>query len=127
MSTSLAPVRTVTEAWLGCVEEVISRGEGSGQLIHLVATVTAPGAELLRVRRSLDSFLARHDIPEVDTVAETILPISLLPDSVQKWNPLLTDDEQPAVVERERDLYAMYLDMLDILLSADGNHSGTYF
>jgi hypothetical protein len=126
MSHAVPPVQTISEAWLKCLEAVVG-GHASGRMVHVVSTITEPGSEINGIRAALETFLAKEGLPEIDTVAETIFPRSLISEPAHRWSPSLSPREEAPILRRERELFAAYSDMLEMLLSADGNRSGTYF
>jgi hypothetical protein len=97
-------------------------------MVHVMTTITQPGSEISGIRVALDTFLAAQALPEVTTVAETIFPQSLVAEPVRRWSPSLSPAEEAPILEREQELFRTYVDdLLELLLTADGNHSGTYF
>lgn len=125
MSELLPAVSSVSEAWLLSLERTAAFAEG--RAVHVISTVTEPGREIDSVRSVLDHALERSGAQSVQTVAETIFPTSLYPDPDIDWAPELTAVERDLLDQAAASLYAAYCDMLPLLLSANGNHSGTYF
>jgi hypothetical protein len=118
-------VASVSEAWLLGLERVAS--ESDGRLVHLVSTVTEPGAEITPVREVLDAALQAADKYSVDTVAETIFPSSLYPDPGFGWMPGIPTRTETELDSAAEALYSSYCDMLPLLLTSPGNSRGTYF
>lgn len=115
----------MSEAWLLGLERVAS--ESDGRLVHLVSTVTEPGAEITPVREVLDAALQAADEYSVDTVAETIFPSSLYPDPGFGWMPGIPTRKEAELDSAAEALYSSYCDMLPLLLTVPGNSRGTYF
>lgn len=128
MSTFVPPVATLSEAWLRTLDLVAAT---HGRLVHVVTTITEPGAEDDRIRAAIDAVLhggtGRRARQSVDTVAGTIFPSDLYRAVPYAWDPGLGEAEAAELDAAAADLYADYEDMLPLLLTADGNHSGTYF
>lgn len=122
---ALPTVASVSEAWALAFERAAA--EPAGRLVHLVSTVTDPGAELPAVRRVLDAALEAACSQVVDTVAGTIFPSSLYPDPGYGWIPGIAVDREAELDAAAQALYAGYCDMLPLLLTAAGNSRGTYF
>lgn len=121
----MPPAASLSEAWVLGLEQVVAAPDG--RLVHLVSTVTTPGSEETAVRQVLDAALDTAGKQSVATVAETIFPSSLYPDPGFDWMP---DIDQPGELELDRSaetLFASYIDMLPLLVSASGNNRGTYF
>src|SRR5207248_3199499 len=98
-----------------------------GRLVHLISTVTEPGTEIAAVRSVLDRTLEANGSQSVDTVAETIFPLSLYPNPGFEWVPGIPPDEEKELDDAANELYTSYCDLLPLLLTADGNTRGTYF
>jgi hypothetical protein len=122
---AMSPAASISEAWLCALERVVD--EPDGRAVHLVSTVTEPGTEVAAVRDVLDSALDRKGSKSVETVAETIFPSSLYPDPGVGWMPGIPRGMEDALDAAAAALYAAYCDMLPLLVTADGNKSGTYF
>lgn len=122
---ALPVVASLSEAWVLALERVLA--EPGGRLVHLVATVGNPGAEIPAVRRVLDEALEEAGSQSVDTVAETIFPSSLYPDPGYDWLPGISQDKEAELDAAADALYTSYTDMLPLLLTASGNSRGTYF
>jgi hypothetical protein len=122
---ALPIVASVSEAWTLALERVVA--EPGGRLVHLVSTVADPGAEIPAVRGVLDLALEAADKQAVDTVAGTIFPSSLYTDPEYGWMPGIAVDKEAELDAAADALYANYLDMLPLLLTASGNNRGTYF
>lgn len=122
---ALPVVASLSEAWVLALERVVA--EPGGRLVHLVATVSNPRTELPAVRRVLDDVLDQAESQSVNTVAGTIFPSSLYPDPGFDWLPGISQDKQAALDAAADALYASYVDMLPLLLTASGNSRGTYF
>jgi hypothetical protein len=122
---ALPTVASVSEAWVLALERVVA--EPGGRLVHLVSTVTDPGAELPPVRHVLDAALEAANSQAVDTVAGTIFPSSLYPDPGYDWMPGIAADKEAELDAAAEALYANYCDILPMLLTASGNNRGTYF
>lgn len=122
---AMPPVASVSEAWVLGLERVV--GEPDGRLVHLVSTVTEPGAEIASVRHVLDAALQAADKHSVNTVAETIFPSSLYPDPGFDWMPGVAAQKEAELDTAADALYSSYCDMLPLLLTAAGNNRGTYF
>ncbi len=122
---AMPPAASVSEAWLLGLERVVA--EPDGRLVHLVSTVTDPGAEFAPVRHVLDSALEAAGKHSVDTVAETIFPSSLYPDPGFNWMPGIAAQKEEELDAAADTLYSSYCDMLPLLLTAAGNGRGTYF
>lgn len=116
---------SVSEAWVLGLERVVAAPDG--RLVHLVVTVTEPGAELAPVRRALDSALEAADKHSVDTVAETIFPSSLYPNPGFDWMPGIAAQKEAELDAAADALYASYCDVLPLLSSIVANNRGTYF
>ncbi len=121
----MPPAASVSEAWLLGLERVVA--EPDGRLVHLVSTVTEPGAELAPVRHVLDSALDAVDKHSVDTVAETIFPSSLYPDPGFDWMPGIAPEKEAELDTAADALYSSYCDILPLLSSVAANNRGTYF
>lgn len=121
----MPPTASVSEAWVLGLERVAA--EPDGRLVHLVSTVTDPGSEHAAVRRVLESVLDAAGKHSVDTVAETIFPSSLYPDPGFDWTPGIDAQKETELDMAADALYASYIAMLPLLLSAAGNSRGTYF
>ncbi len=129
MSTYVPPVPTVSEAWLRTLELVEA---GGGRLVNVLTTVQRPELEIESVRALVDGLLSpgRRDgkaIQPVETVANTIFPISLYRDCGFDWDPSLPSEAERQLDEAASDLYEAYKTMLPELLTANGNRNGTYF
>jgi len=122
---AMPTVGSVSEAWVLGLERVVS--EPGGRLVHLVSTVSEPGAEIASVRRVLDAALDAAGKQSVDTVAETIFPSSLYPDPGFNWTPGIAADNEAELDTAADKLYTSYCDMLPLLSTAAGNSRGTYF
>lgn len=125
MSELLPPARSVSEAWLLSLERTAEAL--GGRAVHVISTVTEPGTEIESVRSVLDDALETAAAQSVETVAETIFPASIYPDPGASWSPGLSAAERDRLDRAAEVLYAAYSDMLPLLLTAIGNHSGTYF
>jgi hypothetical protein len=125
MSELLPCVRSVSEAWLLSLERTAEAP--GGRAVHVISTVTDPGAEIEAVRSVLDDALKTAGAQSVETVAETIFPASIYPDPGADWSPGLPTGERDRLDRAAEALYTAYSDMLPLLLTANGNHSGTYF
>lgn len=121
----MPPAASVSEAWLLGLERVVA--EPDGRLVHLVSTVTEPGAELAPVRHVLDSALDAVDKHSVDTVAETIFPSSLYPDPGFDWTPGIAPEKEAELDTAADALYSSYWDILPLMSSVAANNRGTYF
>lgn len=122
---AMPPASSVSEAWLLGLEHVVA--ERDGRVVHLVSTVTEPGAESAPVRLVLDSALEAAGKHSVDTVAETIFPSSLYPNPGFNWIPGIAAQKEAELDTAADALYTSYCDMLPLLLTAAGNGRGTYF
>lgn len=72
----LFPARDISEAWLLCMESLVSTGGTDANLMVEIAT----GEEVLSVRQELDGFYARQNsdrFAPVARVADTIFPADL--------------------------------------------------
>lgn len=118
-------VASVSEAWVLGLERVVAAPDG--RLVHLVSTVTEPGAEIAPVREVLEASLQAAGKHSVDTVAETIFPSSLYSDPGFDWMPGMPAEKQAELDAAAATLYSSYCDMLPLLLTAGGNNRGTYF
>jgi hypothetical protein len=125
MSELLHAVPSVSEAWLLSLERTAEAP--GGRAVHVVSTVTEPGTEIGPVRQVLDDVLAAAEAQPVETVAETIFPISLYPDPGIDWSPELAGRDQEALDQAAATLYESYTDMLPLLLTVSANSRGTYF
>jgi hypothetical protein len=125
MSELLSAVPSVSEAWLLSLER--AAGVADGRAVHVVSTVTEPGVEVEAVRRVLDKALEAADAQPVETVAETIFPVSLYPDPGFEWSPVLPQAEGEALDRAADSLYEAYAGMLSLLRTVSANRSGTYF
>lgn len=121
----MPPAPSVSEAWAAALERVV--GEPGGRAVHLVSTVTEPGAEVAAVRHVLDSALEGARSQSVDTVAETIFPSSLYPDPGFEWLPGIAAAMEEALDAAAATLYSSYCHMLPLLVTVSRNRSGTYF
>ncbi len=128
MSTFIPPAETISEAWLRTLETVSGAG---GRLVHVLTTVTVPGAEDPDIRALIDGVLEpgrrRPATQSVETVAGTIFPADLYRDVGFGWRPDLPADEAQALNDAAADLFDNYALMLPMLLTAQGNERGTYF
>lgn len=122
---ALPPAATVSEAWMLALERVVSAPQG--RLVHVVSTVTQPGTEIPEVRAVLDAALVEAGKQPVATVAETIFPRSLYPDTGFGWMPGIAADKEVELDSAASALYSSYSEMLPLLLTAPGNNRGTYF
>lgn len=126
MSTYIEPSRTVVEAWLATLMNV--HIAPNGRKVNVISTIAEPTCEgSASVRAAVDDFLASKECQPIEEVAETIFPISLLSEPRLQWHPGSDAPAQAKALRSESQLYEMYLDMLGVILSADGNHRGTYF
>jgi hypothetical protein len=125
MSEFLPAVPSVSEAWLLSLERTATAPDG--RAVHVVSTVTEPGLEIDAVRRVLDDALETASSQSVQTVAETIFPISLYPDPGIDWSPALPPAEREALDRAAESLYSAYVGMLELLRTVGANKSGTYF
>lgn len=125
MSHALAPVPTLSEAWLLGLEYALK--ERGGRLVHLVTTITDPGSEIIEVREGVDRALARAGSQSVDTVAQTIFPAALYRDPGTVWSPGISNVLEQELDTAASDLYGQYLSMLPLLLTEPANSRGTYF
>lgn len=125
MSELLVPAASVSEAWLLSLEQTAESGDG--RMVHVVSTITEPGAEVSSIRRVLDEALDAAGAQSVDTVAETIFPASLYPDPGIDWSPGLPAEECCVLDAAAEALYDSYIDMLPMLRTVNANKSGTYF
>ena len=129
MSTYVAPQPTLSAAWAETLEAVAAAG---GRLVNVLTTVTSPGEEDLGIRALVDGLLipgARQGttIQSVETVANTIFPTRLYRDVGFPWATTLDSVSCQELDQAATDLYDAYSAMLPILVTADGNHNGTYF
>lgn len=122
---AIAPAVSVSEAWLLGLERVAD--ESDGRLVHLVSTVTEPGAEHSSVRQVLDAGLEAAGKQSVETVAETIFPSSLYPDPGFDWMPGIAAEKEAELDAAADALYSSYCDILPLLSSVAANNRGTYF
>lgn len=122
---AMMPAPTVSEAWLTSLEAAAA--VPGGRVVHLVATVTDPGSEVLDVRDVVDRRLERAGMQSVDTVAETIFPSSLYPDPGFDWTTALDADQIAVLDSAASDLYLAYEEILPLLRTVHANRSGTYF
>lgn len=125
MSELIPAVSSVSEAWLLSLERTAEAPEG--RAVHVISTVTEPGPEIETVRSVLDQALEKAGAQSVQTVAETIFPRSLYSDPDIDWSPGLPAAQRDLLDHAAASMYAAYGDMLPLLLSANGNHGGTYF
>jgi hypothetical protein len=125
MSLLLPATSTVSEAWLIALESTISAD--AGRAVHVVSTVTAPGTEILSIRRVLDEALDSSNAQSVNTVAETIFPASLYPEPAIAWAPDLPSIGKGMLNDAANSLYDAYVCMLPLLRTINPNRSGTYF
>lgn len=130
MSGYVPSAPTISEAWLSTLEYVQQAG---GQQVNVLTTVTEPpAAESGHVRAVVDDLLTHGHrngtaIQPVDTVANTIFPASLYQDPGYGWSPDLDRAAAQRLDEAAENLYTAYGEMLDLLCTANGNSSGTYF
>ncbi len=100
----------------------------TGRKVNVILTITDPTSEGSgSVRATVDNFLTSNQCQPIEEVAETIFPISLMSHPHLRWHPGLDAAQMTEVLHSESQLYEMYLDMLELILTADGNHRGTYF
>jgi hypothetical protein len=125
MSELLPAVPSVSEAWLLSLERAAAAPDG--RAVNVVSTVTEPGAEIDHVRRVIDGTLLAVGAQEVQTVAETIFPVSLYPDPGLDWSPELGRPERDLLDQSAACLYETYVGMLPLLLTISANSRGTYF
>lgn len=125
MSELLPAVPSVSEAWLLSLERAAEAPDG--RAVHVVSTVTEPGIEIDGVRRVIDAALQAAGAQEVQTVAETIFPVSLYPDPGVGWSPELPAAERDVLDQAAQSLYDAYIGMLPLLRTISANNRGTYF
>lgn len=125
MSELLPAVASVSEAWLLSLERTAEAPDG--RAVHVVSTVTEPGVEIDAVRGVLDNALEAAGAQSVQTVAETIFPVSLYPDPGLDWSPMLSRVEREALDRAAESLYDAFAGMLTLLRTVNANKSGTYF
>jgi hypothetical protein len=125
MSELLPAVASVSEAWLLSLERTAKAPDG--RAVHVVSTVTEPGVEIDAVRGVLDNALEAAGAQSVQTVAETIFPVSLYPDPGLDWSPMLSRAEREALDRAAESLYDAFAGMLTLLRTVNANKSGTYF
>jgi hypothetical protein len=125
MSELLPAVPSVSEAWLLSLERAAEAPDG--RAVHVVSTVTEPGIEIDGVRRVIDAALQAAGAQEVQTVAETIFPVSLYPDPGVGWSPELPAAERGVLDQAAQSLYDAYIGMLPLLRTISANNRGTYF
>jgi hypothetical protein len=124
MSELLPSVRSVSEAWLLSLERTAEAP--GGRAVHVISTVTDPGAEIEAVRSVLDDVLKTAGAQSVETVAETIFPASIYPDPGADWSPGLPTGERDRLDRAAEALYTAYSDMLPLLLTANGKGPGGF-
>jgi hypothetical protein len=129
VSTYIPSAPTLSEAWADTLEVV---SNGGGRLIHVLTTVADPSREDRAIRRVVDDLLVPGrrggtTIRTVETVANTIFPFSLYRELGFQWRPGMAQAAADELDSVARDLYDAYTTMLPVLLTADGNHNGTYF
>jgi hypothetical protein len=125
MSELMPSVPSVSEAWLLALEHTAEAADG--RAVHVVSTVTEPGAEIVSVRRVLDDTLTASGSQSVETVGETIFPASLYSDPGLVWSPGSPGADEEKLDRAAHFLYDAYSEMLPLLLTAHGNRNGTYF
>jgi hypothetical protein len=125
VSVLLVPTTTLSEAWTAALNAAVAAP--GGQLVHLLMTVLEPCAELPAVRQAVDDVLASSGNSNIETVAGTIFPVDLYPVPPFGWHPDLHQGDQALVDAAATTLYDSYARMLPLLLTANGNKSGTYF
>ncbi len=125
MSQLLRAVASISEAWLLSLERT-ANADG-GRAVHVISTVTEPGTEIISVRRVLDEALDSYGAYSVETVAETIFPVSLYPNPAIDWSPDLPAEKRGVLDAAGQVLYEAYADMLPLLRTINANKSGTYF
>jgi hypothetical protein len=125
VSELLQSVPTLSEAWLLSLERVAKNPDAKA--VHVVSTVTEPGTEIAAVRAVLDDALDKAETQSVQTVAETIFPVSLYADPGIAWSPGLDEVQEAMLDGAAETLYGTYCEILPLLLTADGNRRGTYF
>jgi hypothetical protein len=125
MSVVLPPVPTLSAAWSAAF--AAATAAPSGQLVHVLMTVTEPAAEIRPVRTAVDAVLADTGAQSVETVASTIFPVDLYPVPPLAWDPELQERDRAVLDGAATALYDRYLQALPLLRTADGNAFGTYF
>ena len=103
MSELLPPVSSLSEAWLLSLERTVEAPKG--RAVHVISTVTEPGEEVDSVRSVLDHALEAVGAQSVQTVAETIFPMSLYPDPDIEWSPGLATAERDLLDHAAGSLY----------------------
>jgi hypothetical protein len=121
----LVSTDSLSEGWIRTLALV--RDARRGRLPHVITAVRQPGLEIAGAREVLDKVLADSGSQSVDTVAGTIFPSALYPDPGLAWSPDLPRKQSDELDSAAEELYDNYIDMLPILLTADGNKRGTYF
>jgi len=130
VSDFVAPACNIGEAWLRTLELVHASG---GRRTNVLTTIVEPLApEDPAIRAVVDGVLVPGKrkgttVHAVETVANTIFPHDLYRDTSLTWSPDLNPEQAAALDSAATDLYDAYSGMLDLLCSADGNKSGTYF
>jgi hypothetical protein len=130
VSDYVDPARNISEAWQWTLELVHA---GGGRRTNVLTTVLEPLApEDPAIRAVVDEVLVPGKrkgttVHAVETVANTIFPYHLYRDTNLTWSPDLDAGQAAVLDSAATDLYDNYSGMLDLLCSADGNISGTYF
>jgi hypothetical protein len=75
MNTSARYVEAddISEAWLKSVDGIIASG---GKAVHLVTRIGSPAGEVVTVRRLANELLKEFGLAPVETVANTIFPVT---------------------------------------------------
>jgi hypothetical protein len=123
--SELVSAATLSEAWIRTLEHV--RQAPGGRRVHVITAVLQPGDEVIAVRDALDKLLLDHGSQSIDTVAETIFPLSLYPDPGINWELSMPSEQEALLDDAARWLYESYVDMLPLLRTVQANKSGTYF
>jgi hypothetical protein len=101
--------KNLSETWIAALSKIVN--SAGSEITPLVVTIT-DFTETPYLRRVLDEDLARHQLPSIETVSETIFPQSLY---------------EYVAYDKAR-LYAKYTNNLPRIKSIDSsNANGTYF
>lgn len=121
---------SISQAWLQTLKVV--NAQPHGKMVHVLTSASRPWLpEDTVIRAALDRTLVptsrRPRTQSVDTIANTIFPLSLYPDPKKEWSPVRGADNVP-IDDAAKSLYANYAKIFPSLRKAHHeNKKGTYF
>ncbi|MEO3941670.1 hypothetical protein V3C41_11385 [Paenarthrobacter nicotinovorans] len=127
---TLIQAESISEAWLKSLE--FTNAQQNGKAVHLLTSVADPSRpEDPQIRSAVDRILTpttkRASVQSVDTIANTIFPISLYPDPGISWSSESSTDSSLVESAAEK-LYSNYATIFSNLQKAHReNTKGTYF